>query len=557
MRLINFCWKDGNEMKGNNINSRVLIAFIAAAAVMGITAFISVRAVGELGGYFAECSESSAARCAEISVARDNILGAERDIMAALASPDDSSAGEYIEAARSELNALEDVFLYDDEDIWGDASPVKELIAASQLRDAVFGSVGGGNMKIARNVFFSEYQPKLQTAAEYTEGLLARLSSDNGTASEQISARASKYSRICVGTGLLGISIITFIALYIDKKLRENAVAEPEDEIVAEDKYELSSSETEEDERLSEAEETISNAVKCINILADGDPDAVTDGEYPYRYENVLSAIRKMKARLRFISAQINRAAEFVSAESVRVSDNAEELSSAALEQEETAGELTGNFSVISELISESREASEKIKALGTESGRLTENCSSELRNAENALDMLRKSAEEMEGLAKTAADIASHANMLAVSAAMNAAKGECSGRNLAELADEARSLALRSAEASSQAAEIVKRCGERIGSGAAAVSSAIASASEVFGQTEDMSGSAIVLRELCEKQSEALNAAEKCMDKISGFVLLSKNASEEYAASGRMLSEQSAALKKISPARSDTPQSV
>ncbi|MGN0638529.1 MAG: methyl-accepting chemotaxis protein [Huintestinicola sp.] len=540
-------------MKANKLSARLMTAFIAAAAVIGITAFVSVRAVRGLEGYCAECSESYAARAAEVYAARDNILGAERDILAALSSSDGSAAEEYISAARSGLNALEDSLINDGEDIWSSAAPVEELIAASQVRDAVFGSVSSGNMKIARNVFFSEYQPKLLAAAEYTDSLLAELSAEGEDASAQISARASKYARVCVGIGLLGISAVTFIALFIDKRLRENAVEEPVDEAVPEDKYELVSPEAEEDERLAEAEETISNAVNCLNILADGDPDAAADGEYPYRYENVLSAIRKMKARLRFIGAQINRAAEFVSAESVRVSDNAEELSAAALEQETTAEQLSDSFARISELIGQSRVSSEDMGSLGAKSGRLMEDCARELNNAENSLEMLRKSAEEMEGLAKAAADIASHANMLAVSAAMNAAKGECSGRSLAELADEARSLALRSAEASSEAAEIVKRCGERIGSGAAAVCAASASASEVFGQTKDMSGRAEALEELCEKQSEALSAAKECMDKISGFVLLSKNASEEYAASGRMLSEQSGALKKIVPGHSET----
>lgn len=538
-------------MKGNKLSAVLMTAFIAAAVAIGLTAFVSVRSVTGLGGYCAECSGNSAARGAVISAARDNILGAERNILAALASSDETAADEYIEAARGELDALEDGFLYADEGVWGDAAPVEELIAASQVRDAVFGSVGSGNMKIARNVFFSEYQPKLLAAAEYTDLLLADLSAEEENIPDTISARASKYARICVGMGLLGISAVTFIALYIDKKLRENAVEEPEDEAVPEDKYELASPEAEEDERLAEAEETIANAVSCINILADGDPDAAADGEYPYRYENVLSAIRKMKARLRFISAQINRGAEFVSAESVRVSDNAEELSAAALEQEETAESLSGSFGEIRSLISEIGLSSEKIRSLGTESGRLMEDCTSELKNAENALDMLGDSAEEMDGLAKTAADIASRANMLAVSAAMNAAKGECSGRSLAELADEARSLALSSAEASSQAAEIVKRCGERIDTGTGAVAAASVSASEAFRQAEDMTAGAQAMAKLCEKQSEALSSAEESMEKISGFVLLSKNASEEYAASGRMLSEQSGALKKIVPGHS------
>lgn len=538
-------------MKGNKLSGRLLGAFIAAAVMIGITAVVSVRAVRELGGYYTDCSESFSERMALISAARDNILGAERNILAALASSDEAAADEYIQSARNGLNALEDSLLYDTNGVWSDAAPIEELIDASQVRDAVFGSVSGGNMKIARNVFFSEYQPKLLAAAEYTDGLLARLSEEDGSVSVQISARASKYSRICVGMGLLGISAVTLIALFIDKRLRENVGTETESEAVSEDKYELSSPEEEEDERLAEAEETISNAVSCINILADGDPDAAADGEYPYRYENVLSAIRKMKARLRFISTQINRAAEFVSAESSRVSDNAEELSAAALEQEETAARLSECFEDIHSLISQSGVSAENIKSLGTESGRLMEDCTSELKNAENALDMLGESAEEMDGLAKAAADIAAHANKLAVCAAMNAAKGECSGRSLAELADEARSLALSSAEASSQAAETVKRCGERIDTGTAAVAAASVSASEALRQAEEMTGGAQAMARLCEKQSEALSSAEEAMEKISGFVLLSKNASEEYAASGRMLSEQSGALKKIVPGRS------
>ncbi|WP_432650254.1 hypothetical protein [Huintestinicola sp.] len=544
-------------MKGNKLSGRLLGAFIAAAVMIGITALVSVRAVRELGGYYAECSEGSAARSTQILAARDNILGAERDILAALASSDEAAADGYIEAARSELDALEDSLLYDTDGVWSGAAPVEELIAASQVRDAVFGSVGGGNMKIARNVFFSEYQPKLLAAAEYTDKLLADLYAEGGNVPVQISARALKYSRVCVGMGLLGISAVTFIALYIEKKLRENVVEETEDEAAPEDKYEPVSPEREEDDRLAEAEEAISNAVNCINILADGDPDAAADGEYPYRYENVLSAVRKMKARLRFISAQINRAAEFVSAESLRVSDNAEELSAAAEEQESTAERLSGSFGEIRSLISKIGGSYENIRSLGTENGRLMEDCAGELRNAENALDMLRNSAEEMEGLAKAAADIASRANMLAVSAAMNAAKGECSGRSLAALADEARSLALSSAEASSQAAETVKLCGERIGTGTKAIAAASVSASDAFKNTEDMAGRAAALEQLCEKQSEALSSAEKCMEKISGFVLLSRNASEEYAASGRMLSEQSGALKKIVIGRSDTAQKV
>ncbi|MGN1101103.1 MAG: hypothetical protein ACI4RG_02860 [Huintestinicola sp.] len=543
-------------MKANKLSAQLIAAFIAAAAVIGITAFVSVRAVMGLDGYCAQCSEEYETRAAAVYEARENILGAERDILAALSASDSTGAEEYIRSAESRLDTLEEGLLYGGEDIRS-AAPIEELIAASQLRDAVFGSISGGNMKIAGNVFWNEYQPKLSAAAVYTDGLLAELSAESEDISAQISARASKNARVCVGIGLLGISAVTLIALFIEKRLRENAAAQADEEAVTVDKYEPVSTEAEEDERLAEAEEAISNAVNCINILADGDPDAAADGEYPYRYENLLSAVRKMKARLRFIGAQINRAAEFVSAESVRVSDNAEELSAAALEQQATAERLAESIGVIRSIVSRSGSSYEYFRSLGTESGRLMEDCAGELRNAANAFELLEKSADEMKAISKAAAEVASRANRLAVSTAMNAAKGECSGRSLAELADEARSLALYSAEASSQAAETVKRCGEQIGSGTAAVSRASDSASETLGQWEDMPRRADSLEKLCEKLSDALNAAEECQDKISGTALLSRNSSEEYAASGRMLSEQSEALKKIVPMRSDTAQRV
>ena len=83
----------------------------------------------------------------------------------------------------------------------------------------------------------------------------------------------------------------------------------------------------------------------------------------------------------------------------------------------------------------------------------------------------------------------------------------------------------------------------ENAGSSAHELESSISGISE---STEEMLS-------LNSDQSKAVMAVEEDLAKIKGFVHLSKNAYEEYAASGRMLSEQTSALRKIMPVKQES----
>lgn len=545
-RSENFVWKDVSKMRENKLSSGILYALIAAAVFIGVLALTAVRSAGRLEEFYLESMENSQAAVSEMVAVKDSIGSAEKNLLEAFSTQDDASEIEYLNAAQADLDVLEAAVTEDRLGLWKDAAPVSELIGASQLRSAVFGSVNGGSRNIARNVFYSEYQPKLKAAEEYADGLLDEVCGERVELSEKISARAAFYERVCVGIGLLGISAMTFTGLYLDKKLREAAkTGSGEIREAPADKYEPVCAADETEEQLAEAEETIANAVSCINILADGDPDAAADGEYPYRYENVLSAVRKMKARLKFISAQINRAAEFVSAESARVSDNAEELSSASAEQEKASEHLNDSISRMTGLISQGGELSGKIKSGSEKCASAAEECGIRLSALGDAADMLEKGADSLDAVSSLAADIAGRANRLAVSAAVNAARGECE-KNIAVFADEARGLALCASKLSEDASEAVRLLGSGIKESSAAAVSASENISGVIDREKELYGEAVKLETICAEELEALTKTRECTDTVSGFVKLSRNASEEYAASGRMLSEQSAALKRI-----------
>lgn len=529
----------------NKLSSGILYSFIAAAVIIGVLAVTAVRSAGKLSELYLDSFESSQAMTSELITVKDCIGSAEKNLLEAFSAQDDASEIEFLNAAQADLDALEDAVAEDRLDIWAGAEPINELIDATQLRSAVFGSVNGGSRNIARNVFFSEYQPKLKAAEEYAGGLLSDAQAGGGEISEKLSAKASVYERVYVGIGLLGISAMTFIGLFLDKKLRESAKPDENEISPVIDTNEADTEVSEADEQLAEAEETIKTAVNTINILADGDPDAAADGEYPYRYENLLSAVRKMKARLKFISGQISRGAEFVFAESERVSGNGEKLSEAADRQEKAAQLLSDITAQLAELSSEIDGLSKKIRSGSENCVSAAEECGVELSALRGTADMLKQGTNGLEAISSTAADIAGRANRLAVSAAVNAAKGEVD-KNIAAFADEARGLALCASKLSEDAGENVKLLDSGINESVGAISSASENISLVIDRAREIYDGSGKLENACAGELEAIDKAKECTGDISENARLCGDISEEYAASGRKLSEQSEALKKI-----------
>ena len=201
----------------NRSDLGILYSFIAAAVIIGVLAVTAVRSAGKLSEMYLDSSESSQALISELITVKDCIGSAEKNLLESFSAQDDAAETEFLNAAKAELDALEDTIAEDRLGIWSEAEPINELIEAAQLRSAVFGSVNGGSRNIARNVFFSEYQPRLKAAEEYADGRLSDARDSSGELSEKLSAKASVYERLCIGTGLLGISAMTLSGFILTK----------------------------------------------------------------------------------------------------------------------------------------------------------------------------------------------------------------------------------------------------------------------------------------------------------------------------------------------------
>ncbi len=327
------------------------------------------------------------------------------------------------QARLERLKALHDQWLRDD--VQGNLDLRRAINAGSQPAEAMAAQISAGRDK-AKMDAMRQLTSELRDAEKSLQDARSQAMDD---------AKASALA-ILIGGGLLA----AVLAMLVAWSLSSNLVGR------------------------------IRQAVDVAKAIAAGRLDSSISATGRDEVSNLLQAFAAMQERLRTMISQIKQGADQLVSASQSISSASLQLSASAQEQSHSASSMAATVEELTVSINHVADNAGDAHALSSESGRQSEEGGSVIQDTLGSMRLiadtvqasatqigeLGQHAEQISSIVSVIKGIAEQTNLLALNAAIEAARAGEQGRGFAVVADEVRLLAQRTANSTQEITEMV-----------------------------------------------------------------------------------------------------
>jgi len=227
---------------------------------------------------------------------------------------------------------------------------------------------------------------------------------------------------------------------------------------------------------------------------------------------NVGEKIANQASELAINSAEISFFLTQLSKDIEKSSDDVDRLATAAEQMSMNSKQINDNAERASQQTNQAMTASSSSSQQLHDNITVVNLLNESVNNASNKIQSLEKKASEIQSITDVIDGISSQTNLLALNAAIEAARAGEQGRGFAVVADEVRALAAKTADATHQIGEMLNQIGKETNETTTVMSTIVQQTDSVVNTMTDLSKSFTEIDDLMAESSAASNQISHAM---------------------------------------------
>jgi methyl-accepting chemotaxis protein len=262
-------------------------------------------------------------------------------------------------------------------------------------------------------------------------------------------------------------------------------------------------------------------------------------GEFARMKDNINTVVRNLDTAL----AQVTEAVSQVASASGEISDGAQSLAEGSNEQASSLEEVSSSLEEMSSMTRQNAENSSQAMILASEASAAAKDGDATIRRMANAINQIKQSSDSTAKIVKSIDDIAFQTNLLALNAAVEAARAGEAGKGFAVVAEEVRNLAMRSADAAKDTADMIEESVKNADSGVKITEEVAASLGRIVNRTGKAGDLIAEIAAASKEQAQGIEQVNTAVAQMNKVTQQNAANSEESASAAEELNNQAAEL--------------
>jgi methyl-accepting chemotaxis protein len=252
---------------------------------------------------------------------------------------------------------------------------------------------------------------------------------------------------------------------------------------------------------------------------------------------------RSITRPINHIISVLTEGAQEVDSASGQLSHASNTLAEGATENAASLEETSAALEELSSMTKRNADNAVEANSLMSQATEAVVKAENSMSNVIQAMEQIATSGNEIGKIIKTIDEIAFQTNLLALNAAVEAARAGEAGAGFAVVADEVRNLAIRSADAAKNTADLIAATISNINSGSEMVNSTSESFQTVSVHTSKVAQLVSEVAEASKEQSQGINQITTAMSQMDKVTQSNAASAEESASAAGQLSLQAGNL--------------